>query len=215
MTRAGPNIVFQPDERVFLAGATGTGKTYFARRMMRQAPRFVTIDPKHTFRIDGVPILSKFDRKKPRQILRPPVFGVGEKTWYMEQYNAAFAALRGQNAIIYTDEVNATGSPQQLNPGLDRIIRQGRELHIAAWMATQRPSLIPSTLFTEASHVLVFALLYDGDKDKVEAFCGPTAREILDVIGDPEEIRRGRCGPHDFMYFNVRQRRAWHVRQSS
>ena len=201
-------IEFGRGEHVSLFGHTGTGKTYLARRYLRAAPVLVAIDPKHTLRIPGARVRAELRPREDKQILRPPVFGKEERAWYEDQYNRIFELGRKRGGLyVYTDEVNPTGTPQYLNPGLDRLIRQGRELGISVWTASQRPRLIPSTLFSESSHIVSFFVLDKQDRDRVGEWTGERGRAILaQLAADPRS-------PHDFLYFHVPSRRVLYVHQ--
>ena len=191
------NVRIGDDEHVAVFGRTGSGKTYRSLSLLDHVPRWVIVDPK--WGIDGaryprVPYRQKFDGRAPRQVLRPPLSLVGdplEYAWYEAQITRAF--LAGGPRVVYVDEVaNISRNTQRLNRGFDRVLRLGRQRRVTGWSGTQRPALIPSNVFTEASHFFVFRLTYDRDREKVASF---TDGRVIDLL---RQLRG-----HDCVYWSV------------
>lgn len=186
------------DEHVAVFGRTGSGKTYRSLSLLDYVPRWVIVDPKWGINParwgKSVQARTKFDARVPRQILRPPLSLIGdpaEYAWYEAQITRAF--LAGGPRVVYVDEVaNISRSSQRLNRGFDRVLRLGRQRRVTGWSGTQRPALIPSNIFTEASHFFVFRLTYDRDREKVASF---TDGRVIDLL---RQLRG-----HDCVYWSV------------
>lgn len=157
------------NERVFVTGKTSSGKTYFSRSILWQAPRLVVIDPKGLL--------------------------AGQKDWYLEpDTNAGLAALKRpirrdkstgkieiirvwvpdpvtdekwedlfeylldlRNVVIYIDELYGVG-PAKRSPGLRSLYTRGREYGIGVWGVSQRPRDIPPYAISEVEYRVVFSL---------------------------------------------------------
>jgi DNA helicase HerA-like ATPase len=70
------------------------------------------------------------------------------------------------------------------------ILAQGRELGIALWALTQRPSTIPQIAISESTHVFVFELNLPQDRKK-----------MVDTTGF-EELEE-KPGEYNFWYVDV------------
>lgn len=181
-------LIISGADRVCLFGRTGSGKTTLARHLLGQVPRFVVLDAKGTFTMDGVRVLSSFRRSEERQIVRPR-WGNNAAEVFDE---AMVNAYRSGNIVVYLDETTMHTRASSLNPTLAMLIRLGRERGIGTWCASQRPKNIPSAVFTEAEHIISFPLNFRPDREKIESF---TADGVADAISGLEG--------HDFVYYRV------------
>jgi hypothetical protein len=191
---AAPAIRIADDEHVAIFGRTGSGKTYRARSFLQHVPRWVIVDPKWGITWQDVPLVTKFDPRRPRQILRAPMAYIGtpaEHDHYQREIMRAFLAPGPR--VIYADEVaNISKSTQRMGAGYDRVLRLGRQPRITGWSGTQRPAMIPAVVYTESSHFFVFSLTYKRDREKVAAF---TDDRVIDLLA--------RLGRHECVYWSV------------
>lgn len=183
-------------DRVALFGKTGAGKTTTARHLLsvahaRTRTPFVVIDPKRTFRMDGVPVVRDFRSKEERQIIRDD--GFGDLDFWDEQL---FRIWEAGSRIVYVDEATLITPPRSILPSLGALIRTGRERDLGTWTGSQRPKDLPSPIFTEAEHFFVFRLSWEHDREKVVSFTSPYMREHLDAI-------KTRARKHDCVYYDV------------
>lgn len=169
-------IRIRSDERVFLCGKTGSGKTYAARHVCAALRRLVVLDPKA--RIDSEEwSLRPWDREarmllrngEPiRTLVRGPIGPGAEEEWdraYREVLNAG-------NATIYIDEVYGVIESGRPSPYLTALWTRGRELGIGAYAASQRPSWVPLVLMSEAEHYFAFRLSLMDDRRRMSEFMG-------------------------------------------
>jgi hypothetical protein len=181
-----------PTDRVALFGMTGTGKTTRARLLLAACPRTVILDPKGTYHDGRAQRVTRYERRTPHQLFR-----AGDDRQAYEDYLSALWR-DGQPCVVYVDEVaDLASSSRVLSRQLSRAIREGREVGIRVWSATQRPADIPSVIFTEADHIWTFYLSYEGDREKVQRF-------TTDGMADRIDLLRG----HDSWYFSHRIRSA-------
>lgn len=189
-------IVFGQSEHVFICGQTGTGKTYRAQKLLKaraQASRVFAIDPKAEFWLPGAKLVNDYHRKHRVQIFRPDLADGAEKE--LDQYDRIFRKIwqHGEPITIYVDELNSTlPGPTSALRSLDRIYRQGRSKRITVWASTQVPKQIPSIVFQQSTHHLIFWLNWESDAEKVESF---TFKGVADQIAELKEYEMLYCNP--------------------
>jgi hypothetical protein len=192
-----PNI-HMADRAAFI-GATGTGKTVWAKQLLLQrSEAWVVLDSKHGFTLPGIPIRRSYDPQLRHQIVRLPITQDEVERW---QYVILQAFKRG-NVIVYIDELNDINPGPRLLPALGRALREGRQRRVGVWWGSQRPSNIPIASYSECTHFFVFWLSVDSDRKRVRDF----TREGVD-----DEIAQLRG--HDFLYWGIRDRKLVRYRQ--
>lgn len=182
-------------DRVAIFGTTGSGKSYRAMHLLAGYPRVAVLDPKFDFDLPGAVEVGRYDPKLKKQVFRPY-----EKRPINEQTEDFLDQLWQYRlpGIVYADEVNDLSSgPRSFSPAWNRIIRQGRRLGVCAWSASQRPTDVPSTIFTESQHFFIFALAWENDRKKVESFTGDDVARLVDGLQEFECVyydKRTRTG---------------------
>ena len=208
-------VKIRTDEHVLVAGRTGTGKTVLCRVYLAGFKNVVVLDTKGLFSwtevpgtkwkgkknhilVDGNKVLTLTDRletlpriKTPKIIYRPRF-----EEMTLEHYNEFYrwAYLRG-NTIVYTDEVmSVCKNPFTYPDFLKAIMTRGRELNVAHWGATQRPSNIAVITISEATHFFIFDLNVEADREKLISISG--CQEF-------KEKPSTKFGKHSFWYYHV------------
>jgi len=171
-------------ERVLFVGATGSGKTLLARRLMQPLRRIIVIDPKHTFTAPGFKNADKlhFWQRKEFRIITRPDRGNDERLRDMIE-----KVYKDGNLTIYVDELSSLADRFPLTlETLEDIARTGREKMVSLWTAVQRPRWTPKIFATETESFFIFNLRAQEDRDYISGFAG-------DVFRTPLE-------PHEFFY---------------
>jgi hypothetical protein len=198
-------ILIRPDDRVFIVGATGTGKTTIVQTLLARRPWVVILDPKHQFSLrsnarrtstrgDKTEFVTSDLRKainfdEPTPIIYRP--GLLEcKRGCPEFWEWIW---QRENTVVYVDEVIAVSPAVNIPLAYGRCIQMGRSKNIGVWSATQRPARIPINLMSEAEHYIAFELRNPADIKRVAEFTDPV-------------VLQDRATGHDFWYYSVRQR---------
>lgn len=188
-------------DRIALVGMTQSGKSTYARVLFEHARcRRLLVDPKHSWRVDGVlPVddVAAVDWRAPVIHFRPRW---ADRAQSDELYRAAFHHLRG-SSLIWTDEAYGVSSSSwpAAGGGFVTIQTQGAELGIGHIVCTQRPVNAARETFTEADHVILFPPLDDDDLK--------TARQGA-AFAPLEELRAHLAAlePHGYLHLDRRAR---------
>ncbi len=189
------------DQHVFIAGRTGSGKTYLARKYLVGYENVFCLDTKGTTNWEEVPKdqitivkhLKDLPRVRTPKCIYRPTWDEMNEDFYNEFFK--FVYKRG-HTICWIDEVmSVTPNAQRIPSWYKAILTRGRELGVAAWSLTQRPSGINLLPISEASHLMVFDLNLPQDR-----------KRIADVSGADEF--NSKPGQYKFWYYNVKSDRA-------
>lgn len=178
------SVLLKTNERVFLTGKTGSGKTFLAHYLTKSCPRLVVLDGKGTlapwglepWEAEGRDKLRRGDPVRLRVVV--PFRQDPAKYWDSAMYEIYMAG----NVTVYMDELYVVSPPgKQIPPLLWSLYTRGRELGIGVWGASQRPAWIPQFCMSEAEHFFMFRLQLSDDKKRMSEFMGP---DILEPIQD-------------------------------
>lgn len=203
--------VIKPDEHVFIAGRTGSGKTFLAKKYLPGYENVVVLDTKglvswpeipgtkwtgrkNHILVDGagkltlVTKLADLEGVETSKIIYRPDFN--ELT--QEYFNAFFKWIyQRQNTICWIDEaMSVSPSPHTIPEFYKAILTRGRERNTAVWSLTQRPSGIAALIMSESTHFFVFDLNMPQDRDK-----------LTDVTGAKQFLEKP--GKYKFWYYHV------------
>lgn len=176
-------ITIKDSEHVFIAGMTGSGKSYLAERYLASYDYVVKLDTKDEVterRLAKKDLwvgldegkdytvctkLTELGNIKTKKIIYVPDF----EEQSLESYNTflKWCYERG-NTIVWIDELmsicpNATKYPLYLKA----IATRGRSKNVAMWSLTQRPVDIPSIVTANSTHFFVFDLMLPQDRTKM------------------------------------------------
>lgn len=161
------------DERIAIAGKTGSGKTFLSRALCANLDRLMVLDPKGTLgRADWN--LEKWGDRTQRALKRgDPVRARIPAPLDGDWDRFLWAAYSAGGVTVYIDETYGI-LPRGANPSpaLTALITRGRELGIGLWAAMQRPTRIPLFLLSEAEWLLSFRLQLAKDKDRMSEMMG-------------------------------------------
>lgn len=178
--------IIRPNEHVFIAGRTGSGKTWAARKYLAGYENVVALDTKGTLTwpeagedLTLVTRLNDIPEVETGKIIYRPDWQELED----EYYNRFFRWIyQRRNTIVWIDEVmSICPNPFKIPDYYKACLTRGRELGIGVWSLTQRPSGIPQVIMSEATHYLIFNLTMPQDRVKIVEMTGAT--EIMEMPG--------------------------------
>jgi GTPase SAR1 family protein len=158
-------------DRWYILGMTGSGKTTFAKRLMRElrglypgAAAYI-LDSKGGDDFEGWP--GVVDRQDPPgsvqpghiQVWRPPEDNASHYDAWLEMILKA-----RRPAVVYIDELSSLstgGGGTNYPPALAKLLKQGRSLGICLVILTQEAAYIPRQIRTQATHLVKFRLQDD------------------------------------------------------
>lgn len=184
------------DEHVFIAGKTGSGKTYLARKYLAGYENVFVLDTKGTLEWPEVPRdeltiithISELNKVETPKCIYKPAIEELEPEFYDQFFR--FIYERG-HTILWVDEIMSVSPNAQKIPFyLKAALTRGRELGVAVWSLTQRPSGINLLPISEASHIISFDLNLPQDR-----------KRMAEVSGAPEFLKKP--GEYKFWYYNV------------
>jgi energy-coupling factor transporter ATP-binding protein EcfA2 len=180
-----PQISLATNERLFITGKTGSGKSYLARYLTRKISRLIVLDGKGTLGVpewgleDWYKSIDLNDQTKTFRLRAYPPLKADLVEFWDE---ILYQAMRAGNITIYMDELYAVVPPNKTaSPTLFACYTRGREFGLGMWASTQRPVWIPLVAMSEAEHFFVFRLQLMEDKQRLAAFMGS---DVLEPIRD-------------------------------
>lgn len=187
-------------DRVFIAGKTGSGKTFLARHLTKRLPRLVVLDGKGSLSdwnldpwgSEARRVLLAGDPIKVR--VTAPLKGDIKDFW---EKVLGFCYYAG-DLTIYIDEVYAI-TPPNASPGphLNACFTRGREFGVGVWASSQRPVWIPLIAMSEAEHYFCFRLNLSDDRKRMAAFMGT---DVNNPINDPHGFYYSRAEWNEPIY---------------
>jgi hypothetical protein len=166
------------DERVFVAGMTGSGKSFLSQTLLMKTRSLIVVDSKNSmnnWNLQEITVenVEKFQRGEP---MRLRVVDNDDAYTLME-----IAYKRG-NCTVYFDETTAViPNPRKYPKIITDIWTRGRSINVRGWAVTQRPVDIPKILLTEANHVFLFRLNSIDDRRRMASQMGEQVLELPDT----------------------------------
>jgi hypothetical protein len=192
--------VIKSDEHVFIAGGTGSGKTYLAEQYMNGFSNVIVLDTKGFFSWESseedIPVFTSLE-----DIMK---FGEGKAIYRpnfeeltQEFYNSFLEWIykRGNTVVVIDELMEVAPSPSTYPPYLKGILTRGRQKNVSCWCLTQRPKDIPIIAMSEATHFFIFRLNFPDDRERIAKIVG--FDEVLDPPGNFAQYR--------FWYFNAKK----------
>jgi hypothetical protein len=192
--------VIKPSEHTFICGMNGTGKTVLAMVYLAGYQNVIVLDTKQTFNwqpfcIEGedyILVRSYYDlinvTKYDKIVYRP---NINENN--IEYYEKFFEfCFKRRNTIIMIDEAMYVCNAHKMPFWYKACLTNGREIDVACWNLSQRPSEISSFLLTESTHWFVFRLNSIDDRIKLKKCSG-------------DDVFLDRVQGHYFIYKNMKE----------
>ncbi len=156
------------NDRVFVLGQTGSGKSYFAQNMLYPAfKRIVAHDYKWEMNVQGRITHNPLDIMKHSRIIYRPVDGS------IEDFDMLCKTIfQIGNIMLYVDECAPFSGANMIPIWYGNLMRMGRSRNCGVINLSQRPMAISNVLLSEAHHFFVFRLQLEGDRRKIAGIIG-------------------------------------------
>jgi ABC-type dipeptide/oligopeptide/nickel transport system ATPase component len=183
----------QTNERIFICGMTGSGKSVFAKKFLPFYPRVVFHDREfgnsdliqqyHFTPVHDPETLLMYIQKGKKRILYQPAQG-GEKEGIEDFNRVCEIVFKTRNIALMVDEVSSVVKGQNAPYWYGEIQRLGRKYNVGCISLTQRPMKIDQTILSESEHMFIFKLKMPQDRAKIEDVCGEYVDEIENSEGE-------------------------------
>ena len=191
--------IIKPSEHVFVCGANGTGKTVLAKiYTANNFDNVCVLDTKGTFKYEPFLQINKDyklvtdinmlynERKYNKIVYRPNIYQNSQ-----EYYERFFEwCYKRTNTIVLVDEAMHVCDSYKIGFWYKSILTRGRELNVACWSCTQRPTNVSNFLLSESLHWFIFRLNNIDDRLKLVKSSG---------MADFKTSSTG----HYFIYYNA------------
>lgn len=196
-------LKIDPSERWIIVGKTGSGKTIFAKHLLRHIAGkmpVVIVDPKEYWlgsrpewasgkelgTVDKPRLINSFNPKWHVQLLQPDADDKEDD----RLAKLCREVLKRGNTFIYFDESEDIATAYNVPYYIRRIWKTGRAKGVGAWVSTQAPTGIPKIFKSQAEHFISFKV---GVED---------ADIVANLVHCTEQQIRG-LKPFEWLYYNV------------
>lgn len=194
--------MIQRNDRVFICGRTGSGKSFLARRLFEAVlPPRIVIDPKADTEATG----GMFrDGRQAVTFTDPARIPTGEVLRFvprdpgdLEAYDRLYAGLfEIPHMFVWCDEVADVAPSTRITPAVRRFVKQGRVRGLGHLALNQEPTWVDRTMIANAEHVMVFATQVP---DHVRTLAEVMGLDRASLDGYLRELPR-----HGFVWYSAR-----------
>ena len=189
-------------EHVFIAGQTGTGKSYLAEYLLQGYQYVIMLDTKDQaserkkkgknvwgYLKEGkdytiIQHLSEINNVQTDKIVYVPSFDEQDK----EHYDSLFRYVyERENTILWIDVLMSVCDSSRTYPlFLKALYTRGRSKNVSVVALTQRPVDIPQIATANSTHFYTFTLRNDVDREKMSAVTGCPELKITPSMVPPK-----------------------------
>lgn len=193
------------DKHCFIAGATGSGKSFLVEHYTANYDYVVKLDTKDEVterRRTGSGLWADLEENKDFTVVRDfeqlddcgtdkIIYAPDYDEQNEDNFNRFFRwVFERENTLLWIDELMSVCTAQRCPRELARISQQGRSKNVALWTCSQRPSSIPIILLANSTYFFVFNLNWYDDRKRMAQITG--CAEMLEL---PKN--------HNFWYYKM------------
>lgn len=170
------------EDRLFLTGTTGSGKSELARRIFAAAPgRRIVIDPKDDPDATAAGIGYVVTFRDPNRLPDAATLRfVPRDPLDLELYDRLYGRLLASGPrFVWTDELGTVAPAAGTPKGVRTLIYQGRAKHIGHMGCHPRPVDLSRTILSQSQHIVAHRLPDPDDSDHIRRVTG-LARDTWD-----------------------------------
>jgi hypothetical protein len=193
-------------ERWLLLGKTGSGKTEFAKYLLREVAKrwpVVIVDPNELWlgKGKGGRVSEWASKKEAGSIDKPHLVSEFNPKWHVQLIQPdegdlapleklCYTLMKAEDHFIYFDETEGIASATDVPKFIRVLWKRGRAHNIGAWASTQVPLGIPKLFKSQSEHRVVLKV---GEED---------AKVAASIVHVPEEVVRG-LKRYEWIYYNT------------
>lgn len=174
---------YKSNDRLFIAGMTGSGKTYIMREtIFSKLNRVILHDRK--WRLNGLKatychtindVIWAWNHNRRKLIYQP-------RDPSIEDFDSLCHIIFWHgNCVLIVDEIGAYTSAKKIPLWYSELLRLGRERNNGVVTLSQRPIDIHNTIISESDYILAFILQLEGDRKKVAGTVGDEAMKLNSI----------------------------------
>ena len=191
---------FKSNQRLFITGRTGSGKTYFVlHSFFYRLQRVIIHDRKHdlsglkaTYAHTPQDIIWCWQHNRYRVVYQP----YNPST---EDFDEVCKLIFNVgNYVFVADEVASYATANYIPYYFSELLRLGRVRNIGVISLSQRPRHVFNTVMSEADYIIAFQLHLETDRKKVAEVVGSEAMKL-------NEIPR-----YHYLMYNAYEGCSWH-----
>jgi hypothetical protein len=203
----------QVNDRIFIAGMTGTGKSILAHYLFRKIPVRLPYEDEDGVQHPGHWRLA-IDITDSIYDDAVPFYDAGEIPWDIapalrfiptnfdtleDDVNLIYLQVIAHgNCWVWLDEANEVSTAHKTVSGLRKTLLQGRKFQVGHAGVTPRPVDISKSLVTQSEHHFIFPLQDSDDRGRIAKNLGMSIEEFEEtIISMPD---------YGYLWFSVRDR---------
>lgn len=186
----GPKQDVSTNDRVGAIGDTGSGKTFLMLRLLLGITdrNVIIVDTKGTIQLHGYKIVRDMQKAvRGGNVIYRPANRTSPPPEFYYLLWARYGDKKKPALTLYIDEAANVTSSNQIPDGLSLLVTAGREVNVGVWWASQRPTGVHNTLFSQSERIFVFHTTRLSDRKKIAADTNDTALGAADLSMDNHE----------------------------
>lgn len=181
-------------QHIVFVGATGSGKTFLASKMLEHYDRYFLIDTQDSLDLEGKIIreperlswwIRIYDRI--RYVPKPEYLDGAYFNYVFKQLLESSTKKRKRPRVIYIDEIYHIGYGAGFPVWLPKSITTARQRGLSFWITAQRPRNIPVPVLSEASKIYVFYLNKEDDIKYIASFARSDKKLLEKTLFEQED----------------------------
>jgi len=175
-------IQIKTNQRVFITGKTQSGKTNFAKYLIRQLKNYIIFDIKREYSGFGIVVndrksfVTALNRGYSQIVIQPNDLS---KEFFDSICETVFKKLT--NIMFIVDEVHKFCTKNSIPYYLNAIVTVGASLGIGFMGISQRCANVHNDILASSEYIISFYQFLDNDINKLKEFLGADAEKLKNL----------------------------------